>query len=115
GYKQGFLRRFLPETGFALTGTVAAPGATPPPGFFISANPATAGQIIPFLTDQSTTRFSDHTAGYRLATTWGKKDSLNFTIGTDFTYLGQSQTENIVILDPQNRVNIDRSGVARQN
>lgn len=47
--------------------------------------------------DQSTTRFSNRSLGYRVAGLWGDKDKKdpNLTIGTDFSSLGQNLVENI--------------------
>ncbi len=48
-------------------------------------------------TDQSTTRFSNRSLGYRIAGLWGDKDRKdpNLTVGTDFNALGQNLVENI--------------------
>ena len=113
-YKQDFLSRFLPgRNGFNLaTSPVPIPGV---PSFFdpTAVNPGPG--FLPLLQDRSTSEFSERTLGYRLASMYGKKDNLNFTIGTDFTYLGQSQTETIAIVDPNNLIATDGSGLATQN
>jgi hypothetical protein len=101
GYKQTFLSQFLPgPNGFNLPG--AQSPSTRYPTFFSAGN--TPPGFVPFLTDHSTTRFGEHTAGYRLASMWGKKDSLNFTLGSDFTYLQQGLRETILIDDPSGQI-----------
>ena len=46
--------------------------------------------------DFSTTRFSNKSLGYRLATSWGEQGKALLTVGTDLNVLGQALTENIL-------------------
>lgn len=109
GYKQAFLSGRLPNNdprqigflasrnGFDLvTPTIPANVPVPNQRFY----QPVAGGVAPQLTDQSTTRLAESSEGYRNAITWGKKDSLNVSVGSDFTRVAQGQQEQLLILDP---------------
>lgn len=95
GYKQAFLSRLLPgPSGFGLT-PIQDPSLAGNPNFFPS-----GGGFLPFLTDQSSTRIAESTAGFRNAYTWGPRNAFNFSAGFDFAYVAQGLTENIRIQQP---------------
>lgn len=103
GYKQAFLSRFLPgPSGFGLTPTPTQPNY---PNFVATrdaqGNPT---GYLPLFTDSSTTHIAQSSEGFRAAATWGKKDTVNFTLGTDFTRVNNSLQENIEVLDPSGQV-----------
>ncbi|MBX7104289.1 MAG: TonB-dependent receptor [Gemmataceae bacterium] len=103
GYKQNFLSQFLPgPNGFGLTPTRNQPQYPN----FVSSRDAQGNPTgyLPLFTDSSTTHIAQSTEGIRAAFTWGPKESVNFTLGADFTRINNSLTENINVLDPSGQV-----------
>jgi outer membrane receptor protein involved in Fe transport len=74
----------------------------PTPGFPAPGLPGSGSIISPItgmpvalFTDFSDSHFADRSIGYRLAVSWGQKDTANLTVGTDLNVLGTGLIENI--------------------